>query len=195
MPAASPWYVTPWNVTSRSKALGAARGNLGRLKRHRAHVDGGADELAGRLVHVELDLASPATRVDDQALAVAEALANRHPGEAADPVAAHLGPAAVGVAQLHRAVGAVPAGEQRDEPVGADPPVPVTQAHGEGGVRAAPARHDGHEEVVARPVQLGEPEAGGAHEPQVASTVGSTAQGLSAAPTHVIRGSRRNHIR
>ena len=126
---------------------------------------------------------------------VAETVAYRDPRQARDPVAAHLGHRAIGVAELHRAVGAVAAREKRDQPVGAHAEMAVAQARRDVGARRAPVGSRGHEEVVAGAVQLGEPDPGGAHEVQVARSAGSTSQGLSGAPSHMIRGSRRNHIR
>ena len=82
---------------------------------------------------------------------------------------------AVGVAQLHGAVGAVPAREQRDEAVGADPAAPVAQLDGDVGVRAAVGRAHRDEEVVPGAVELGDPKAAAAHELQVARRAGSTA--------------------
>ena len=49
----------------------------------------------------------PAAGVDDQPVVGAEPELGRHMGQAAQPVAADLGQAAVGVGQLHLAVGAV----------------------------------------------------------------------------------------
>ena len=95
--------------------------DLERVEGDRSHVDGRVHDGVGRRVELEVDLAPAAVGVDDQPLAVADPGAVRDPGEAARAVAAHLGPAAVGVEQDHGAVGAVGAGLDRDQPVGADP--------------------------------------------------------------------------
>ena len=68
--------------------------------------------------------------VDDQRVDRAEPGARRDVREAAHPVAAHLGGAAVGVAQRHRAVGAVGTGEQREQAVGSDAAVAVAERGG-----------------------------------------------------------------
>ena len=85
-----------------------------------------------------------------------EAGVDRRLGQAADAVAAHLGLAAVGVAQLHGEVAAVATGPHPDDAVGPDAaPAVGQQAHlghrepdGVVGVE-----HD--QEVVARPLVLG----------------------------------------
>ena len=110
------------------------------------------DDRVGRRVELEVDLAPAAVGVDDEPLAVAEPGAVRDPRQAARAVAAHLGPAAVGVVQHHRAVGAVGARLDRDEPVGADAAVPVAErARRRPGASGATVRVEREldEEVVA----------------------------------------------
>ena len=92
----------------------------------------------------------------------AEAGAGRDPGQAADAVAAHLGVAAVGVLQPHRAVDALVSGARADgdEPVGADAEAPVAEARDRLGCERGfvAVEREPHEEVVAGGVQLGQVE-------------------------------------
>ncbi len=147
-------------------------------------------------VEREVDLTPAAVGVDDQPLAVPDPGAVRSPGQGAGAVATHLRPATVGVAQHHRAIGAVRARIDRDEPVGTDPAVAIAeQRHVRGRDRRdVPLRGEVDEEVVAGGFELGELERA-LHAHHHARSAGSTAHEFSVAPNQVIRGSRRNHMR
>ena len=157
-----------------------------------------ATTLARAGPNVELDVAAPAAGVDGEVPPSAEALAGRDPGEAAHAVAAHLGDAAVGVVEQHRGVGAVGAGPDHDQPVGADAAVTVAER---GGLRRDDAGHAGvlvqprpDEEVVPGGVQLRQPD--GAHRaPALPGARGGSSTDSRRRPNHVMRGSRRNHMR
>src|SRR5690606_13245000 len=118
-------------------------------------------------------------------------------GEAADAVATHLGPAAVGVVEHHPHERTADAGRD-EQPVGADPAAPVAHLPrqlGEACV-AVDGRVDGDEEVVAEAVVLGQAQ-GGRHVVAFSSasrTIGAaSATGSLAIVTQRTRGSRRNH--
>ena len=160
--------------------VGATVGTHVRPGGHLAHVDGGDDHVrVGRGRHGD----DPFTRVGcDVQLgrAVGTETAGDGLGEAPDPVAAHLGPAAIRVVQGHRPPIGCVAGHGGEQAVRADPVVACAAAPGQldrSPVSAAtpPGRGLGevHEEVVAEPVELGEvQEIGrrhGAHSPMSAS--------------------------
>ena len=109
--------------------------------------------------------------VDQELVAAQQAGSIGDPRQAPDAVAAHLGAPAVGVHQGHRAVGAVAAGPDRDEPVGADPrcrshSADTTTASSSGSVRSS----DLHQEVVAGACSF---EHEFAHDAAVPSATGS----------------------
>ncbi len=168
----------------------------GGVERRGAHVDGRGDHLA-RVVELQVDRTTTTVGVDDEALPVTDSLPVHDPREAADAIPAHLRDVAVGVEQLHPAVGAVGAGAHDDEAVGADAAMAVAERdglirqdplHARVGIEPRP-----DEEVVPRGVQLRE--ADRAHAPQIARSVGRSVHGLSEVPNQVMRGSRRNHMR
>ena len=92
-----------------------------------AHVGLGVVDLAVFAPAAERHLPPAGGGVDDEPVVGAEPELGGDVGEAAQPVAADLGQAAVGVGQLHLAVGAVAPAEQADQPVGADAPAPVAE--------------------------------------------------------------------
>ena len=134
-------------------------------------------------------------------------------GQAAHPVAAHLGLAAVGVLQHHGQVGRPAAVEHPDDPVGTHAEAPVAQGPDQvGGQGATVLRVDQDQEVVAGTVVLGEPEerrcregSGSWRSPTVSHRGGpsasrstwpsTTVTGSSPGSIHSMRGSRRNHAR
>ncbi len=114
-------------------------------------------------------------------------------GQAADAVAAHLGPAAVGVVQHHAHVGPTcRSGDADDEPVGADAPPPVAEAPGHVAERGLGQRLvvEQHEEVVAETMVLGQRQT---HAEKAPITSGTATSGSSSMSIQWTRGSRRNH--
>ena len=113
--------------------------------------------LAGRRHGVE----HAGERLDAQRAARAQrlVLVEHELDEAADTVAAHLRLGAVGVEDAHPPVREI-RGQDGDQPVRADPEVPVADALGEGRPRLIGARLAlagvVHDEVVAGPVHLPE---------------------------------------
>jgi len=111
-----------------ARVVGAVHGDrdVELAKGDRAHVDVGRDDVAF-VVAGQRDLAAPAPGVDGEGAAGPEPGARRGPGETPDAVAGHLGNAAVGVLQDHRAVCAVSPGGDGDQAVGADADVAVAE--------------------------------------------------------------------
>ena len=143
-------------------------------------------------------VAPAAVGVDDEPLAVAEPGAVPRPRRgSAIAVAAHLGAAAVGVVQDHRAVGAVGARLERDQPVGADAAVAVAERARRRRARAArdvPSSASWTRKSLPVAWSLASVERCG-HGHHHARRAGRTSHGFSAAPNQVMRGSRRNQIR
>ena len=148
------------------RAVGQHRDHL-RRKHDEAHVGFGVVDLAVLAAAADRHLPPAGGGVDHEAVIGAEAELGGHVGQAAQTVAADLGQPAVGVGQLHLAVGAVAPPEQADEPVGADPAAPVAERGPER--RRQPVAPPGaearleidqHEEVVAGGVELREVECG-----------------------------------
>ena len=122
--------------------------------------------------------------------------------EASDAVAAHLGSAAVGVPEMHHHVDRSTIGPEAadlgtgadDEAVGTETSTAIAQGACDG--RIAVDRSvdvlEGHEEIVAQPVVLGD-----LHRRQSSSDSRRTASEFSlivpSDGNHVMRGSRRNH--
>src|SRR5207237_3543767 len=109
----------------------------------------------------------------------------------ADAAAAHLGPAPVGVAELHGEVGPVPPGRDPDDAVGADARVAIGDAPDELDVEGLTrGAVDDDQEVVAQGLVLLH-----GHRFQSPRTTGKRSRGSPAVANQVMRGSRRNHMR
>ena len=148
-----------------------------------------ASIVCGSSVADNVDAALAGVGEDPLRHQVAAALGQRL-GEAADAVAAHLGPAAVGVVEHH--LGGVAVGRLADQQaVGADAAAAVAHAPRQRR-QVVDMRVEHDEEVVAQPVVLGECER--CHASSAAATIGpDSATGSSTTSTQRTRGSRWNH--
>src|SRR5262245_922627 len=125
-----------------------------------AHVDG--HSLDAPIYDLGMEELDAGVGLDAERIGVDEPVVVDELREAADAVPAHLGPRAVGVVDHHPAVGVTRARPlDQDEPVGPDPAPSVAEPRRQPGrVTREPLAGVDVDEVVRRPVQLGEAERG-----------------------------------
>ena len=156
MPAASPWYVVPSTIASRSNGdVGVDRDLIG-LERDAAHVDVGRDHVARRVAldrHVRGD--RPRCRRRARRRGAGRRGRRPTPGSARRCRSSRPRPPSAFTSVIEQSAPSRP-GPDRDEPVGADAAVAVAQRRHDDRVELGLDRveRDLHEEVVAGRVQL-----------------------------------------
>ena len=130
-------------------------GDLAAVPHRSAHVDGDAGDAAtGEL---GLDGLHPRVGLDAQRVGADQPAVVDELREAADAVAAHLGPTAVGIVDDHPAIPTIGGRQEQDDAVGADAAAAIAEPRRQrGGVAGEPLAGVDVDEVVRRALQLRE---------------------------------------